>query len=253
MKRPFRYGMCILTFAAGFALVLSSHGQPPAPAAKDIEQLVEHDVKSIQTVLAKPKFDMKAQGKVKAAAIMIAVYAESMKSPKYDALREQALKLAKAAGDGKADVAKKLAADLSMNMKGDPALKAGVVAFDKHSDLLTIMKQFSAERFGGFALEKAIEDLVESKGPADDKEAARIALMALKVGMIGKVAHHFGPESDQGKKTKKAWSEFTTQMQTAAHELARAAQMRKDAEIGNLANRLSMTCVKCHDVFRIVD
>lgn len=256
MKRPNRYavriGLCALCLA--FAVVLCSHGQPPVVAVKEIEQLVEQDAKAIQATLAKPKFDKKAQAKVKAAAMMIAQYAQAAAAKdnglKYFALRDQALKLVKAASEGNADEAKKLAGELSVNMKADPNTKAMMIDLHKHSDLLTIMKQFSIERFGGNGLEAALEEAVALVGAPSDKQATDIALLANKISMIAHLANSYAPETDQNEKTKKNWEAFSVKMQTTAIELAKAAQA-KDAEVSKIADRLSMTCVKCHDVFRI--
>ncbi|MBI3408674.1 MAG: cytochrome c [Planctomycetes bacterium] len=253
MTRPKPYAICAvgITLAASLFCVLSTQGQGPTLDDKELRQLVAHDAKAIQTLLAKPKFDKKAQGKVKAAAVMIAAYAEfaGQKSDAAMGLRDRALELAKAADSAKADVARKLAADLTLDAKGAGG-KAEAVDFTKHIDIATLMKQFAAERFGGFALEKALEDLVESKGPTDAKEAAEVARLANKLATLAALARDLRTDADEGAKTKKAWRELATQMQSTAQELAQTANTRKDAEVSKVANRLSQTCVKCHDVFR---
>jgi hypothetical protein len=256
MQRPNRYPLWTGIFALGLGLciVLASRGQGPALADKDLRQLVEHDAKAIQTILGKPKFEKKALGKVKAAAVMFAAYAQAaaaeQKNDALFALRDRALEVAKAAHEGKAEQARKLAAELSLDVKVPPGIKPNLVALEKHIDIATVMKQFAADRFGGFSLEKAIDDLVESKGPADDKAAAEIVRLAHKVATIASLARILPPESDQGNKTKAAWLGFTDKMQAVALDLAKVASTRKDAEVGPLADRLSQTCVKCHDIFR---
>jgi len=256
MNRPNRTALCRLVLAVGLCamLVLTALAQP-AVDVKELDQLIEQDAKTTQTILAKPKFLMAAQSKVKAAAMMIAEYAQTAAAKdnglKYYALRDQALKLVKAAGEGKADEAKKLAAELSVNMKVDPGTKATPVELHKVVKLEAIMKQFAKDRFGGFNMEEAIENLVESKGPSDEKEAAKIAFLANKASMIARLARAY-PQENQGKKTQKAWEEFSTAMHDAALELAKGTQDRKRwGELPKLADKLSMTCTQCHDVFRI--
>jgi hypothetical protein len=188
---------------------------------------------------------------VRMAAFMIAVYAQNAKDnlSAMATLRDQAFKVMKAAEGGKADETKKLAAMLGPNIKPDPAAKTAPVALEKQLDLESVMRMFSGEKVGGFGMEKALEDLIDAKG-LDAGQLEKSALLGQKISMIAKVAQAYGPESDQGKKTKKLWSELAVEMHIEASELAAAARANKDADIGKFANKLTVTCTKCHDIFR---
>ena len=94
-----------------------------------------------------------------------------------------------------------------------------------------------------------LEDLVDAKG-LDAAQLEKTALLGHKVSLIGKLAQGHPPEAEQGKKTRKSWNELATEMQTTANELAAAAHAKKDADIGKIANKLTGTCTKCHDIFR---
>lgn len=254
MQRPNRYALAGLSLCLGLAFVLRATGQPGATgvAAKDLESLIAQDAKQIQEQLAKPTLDKKGQRKVKAAALMIAFYANELSKGKDKAqamatLRDLAVRVAEAAGAGKADEAKKLAASIKLDIAADAKAKPGALTPDKVGGFDEVMRQFSGERVGGFALEMQMEELIESKGPFD---AEKIALLGNKIAAIGSLAHAYPPEKDEGKKTKKAWGEFAKNMHDAALALVEAGRAKKDAEIGKLASKLSDTCVKCHDVFR---
>jgi Cytochrome C' len=182
---------------------------------------------------------------------MIAVYAQEAKdnAPAMATLRDQALRVMKAAQAGKADETKKLAADLTPDIKSDPASKPGALALEKQLDLETLMRIFSGEKVGGFGMEKSLEDLVDAKG-LDATQLDKAHLLGQKISLIAKVAHAYAPASDQGKKTKKAWNMLAAEMQNNAGELASAAQAKKEGDIGKIANKLSETCNKCHEIFR---
>ena len=88
---------------------------------------------------------------------------------------------------------------LSPSVAPDPGSKpGGVYAPDKIVGLDMVMRMFSSERVGGFALEKAIEDLVESKGPLEAEARENVEVVANKVAMMGVLAQAFPPEKDEG-------------------------------------------------------
>src|SRR5205823_177850 len=102
----------------GLFFVVAGQGEGPVPAA-DVAKLVNMEVKNIDAELTKPKLLKKGQKRVRTAAFMIAVYAENAEdnAPAMATLRDQALKVMKAAQTGKADEAKKLAATLKPDIK----------------------------------------------------------------------------------------------------------------------------------------
>jgi hypothetical protein len=248
MARPYPFALGAL--GLGLFFVLTSHGEGPVPAA-DVAKLVNMEVKNIGVELAKPTFLKKGQKRVRMAAFMIAVYAQNAKdnAPAMATLRDQAFKVMKAAEAGNAAETKKLASTLSPDIKPDPAVNTAPVALKDHLDLESVMRTFSSDKVGGFGMEKALEDLVDAKS-LDAAQLEKTALLGQKVSMIARVAQTYGPDSDKGQKTKKTWNALAAEMRAEASELAAAAEAKKDADIGKLANKLTGTCTKCHDIFR---
>jgi hypothetical protein len=252
MTRPNRFALVtgLGTLCLGLLVVLSSRGQGTVPAG-DLAKLIDVELKNIDAELGKAKLLKKGQKRVRMAAFMIAAYAQDAKDngPAMATLRDQAFKVMKAAEAGDAPEVKKLRAGLAANIKPDPAANTAPVALEKHLDLETVMRMFSNAQVGGFSLEKALEDLIEMK-TFDAAQLEKTALLSEKVAMMAKLAQGYAPAVDKGSKTKKAWIELATEMQLAAGELAAAAHAKKDADIGKLANKLTGTCTKCHDIFR---
>jgi hypothetical protein len=252
MKRSHHFvlGTALAALGLGIVFVAAGPAQPPGPEI--LGKLIAQETKSIDAEMAKTTFSKKGQKRVKMAAFMIAVYAQN--APKGNeqvmaTLRDQALKVVAAADAGKADDVKKLTPTLSLSIKADPSVKPGPVALEKHLELELLMRMFSSDKTGGFSMEKALEDLVDLKG-LDAAQLEKTSLVGQKIVFMAKMAHAYGPESDQGKKTKKVWNELANEMETTAGEFTAAALAKKDAEVIRLANKLTGTCTKCHDVFR---
>jgi hypothetical protein len=250
MTRAHQFALGTMLGALGLVFVAAGHGEGTV-AAPDLAKLVNMEVKHINGELSKSTFSKKGQKRVRMAAFMIAVYAQNAKdnAAAMATLRDQALKLMQAAEAGKADEAKKLAATLVPDIKPNPAAKTAPIALEKQLDLETLMRMFSSDKVGGFGVEKALEDLVDAKG-LDAGQLEKTALLGQKLSLIARLAHAYAPQSDSGSKTKKTWNALATEMETGATELAAAAGARKDADIGKLANKLTATCTKCHDIFR---
>jgi hypothetical protein len=248
MTRSHHFALVALGLCFFFGLAAYGEGPVPLP---EVAKLVNHEIKNISTELAKAKLLKKGQKRVRGAAFMIAVYAQNAKdnAPAMATLRDQALRLMKAGEAGKIDEAKALAATLRMDIKPDAAAKPGPVQWHKQLDLEPVMHMFSNEKGGGFGMEKALEDLGEAK-TLDAGQLEQAALLGQKVSMIARVVHDYAPTSDQGPKTKKSWNALATEMQTEAGDLAAAAQAKKGPEVAKLANKVSTTCTKCHDIFR---
>ncbi len=202
--------------------------------------------------MVKEKLTKKGQKKVKMAAFMVAVYAQTQ-SDKANAagmatLRDTALKLLAAADAGKTDEAKKLAGLIKADIPADPAAKTAPVALEKLLELESVMRVFSSPQVGGFGLEKTLEDLADAKEP-DAAQLEQAALVGQKAAFIAHLAQSYPPEKEEGKKTKAAWAGFATDMKGAALDLA-ATAAKKSPDVGKLANKLTTACTKCHDVFR---
>jgi len=246
MTRPKHFALATILGALGLGLLcgVTSRGEGPV-AAPDLANLVKLEIKNMDAELAKASFSKKGQKRVRMAAFMIALYAQQAMD---NSLRDQAIKVMQAADTGKADETKKLVAGLSQPFKA-PAGKVVPIALEKQLDIETLMRMFSSEKVGGFGMEKALEDLVEAK-TLDAIQLEKTRLLGQKISLIALVAHAYAPTTDKGSKTKKSWDEYATEMQKEAGELADAAHAKKDAEVGKIANKLTATCTKCHDIFR---
>lgn len=243
-------GVAVLGIALGLLLggtgsvAGGGAGKAILPAG-EFAKLVDHDVKVLKEALAKGTLDKKTTRKVRATAFMIAVYAQVAGA---GALRDDALKIAKLAEEGKAQEAAALAAKLSPAAKGG---KAAPVALEKQLDFENVMHQFASPRVGGFGWEKELGDLAESKEALTAAQLQHLALLGHKIAMIGHVADAYADEKNEGgTKTKKNWLTFAEQFRHAALAVAESAKAKNDAGTKAAVEKLNTTCVKCHDVFR---
>lgn len=250
-KRWLAIPLLTLSLLVGYWALAQAPSEALPPDA--FARLVTQDAKFIQDTVAKDKFDKKTGRKVKATAIMIAHYAQSGmgkgNAAELASLRDHALAVIKLIDEDKIAEARKHAAELSAKPKAEPGVKTDRTSLQPHLELEFIMRMFSSERLGGFAMEKELEDLVEVKGslPADRQQ--KTIDLAYKWAMIATLAQAHPPEKDEPKgKTKKNWASFAESLRTTSLALAEAAKMNK--EVGAAANVVSMSCTKCHDVFR---
>lgn len=228
-----------LVLALSLFLVAVSQGQPGL-SDEDTAQLIAHETKNIQDLLAK-KPDPKRINRARAAALMIAYYAQEAGMAD---TRGAALDILKTVEKDPAG-AKKLAAALKAGKGGN---KIAGMELHKHLDLESVMKMFSTERAGGFALEQTIDDLIGINGPLNTADKAKAQILTNKIASIAFLTQHYAPEKDDGAKSKKAWGEFSKETQKAA--MALSAAVRKNEGIGSAAMGLSTNCKNCHEVFR---
>lgn len=207
-----------------------------------VDKLVAEDAAFIQKTLAKAKLTDKNARKAKAAALLIAAYAEYGQE-KNAALRDTALKLIAAIDAGKGH---KELADMLKKAKGSG--EAGPVALNKHLKLEYLMRAFSSTQVGGFGLEKDLEVLGDLKGDLTGADKDKALVVAYKSLAIANLAHAYLPEQDEGAKTKKAWLEFSKQMHKNSLNLVRAINSGKGVTAAS--DKLATSCTKCHDVFR---
>jgi hypothetical protein len=218
-------------------------------------KLVAQDAQVLKEALAKGALDKKTTRKVRATAFMIAVYAQAAmakggdKAAALASLRDDALNVAKLAEQGKAAEAAALVAKLSP--VGRAGGKAEPVALNKELDHENLMHQFSSERVGGYGIEKELGDMVEEKQALTPAQMERLELLAWKIAMIGQVGDSYADEKDEGgEKTKANWLMFEQHFREAALGMAAAAKGRNNAATLAAVEKLTMTCVKCHDKFR---
>ncbi len=243
-------GIVAMALALGWAVWA---GVPEvALGPKEFALLVNPDAKFIQDTLAKDIPDKKTARKVKIAALMIAHYAQSgMTKDNAKAmatLRDKALQIIKVVDEKPAE-AKTLAAALSAKPKAEGNPKTEKIPLHTHLDLELVMRNFSSKEIGGFGLEKELDALIDFKGPLTAEQQQKILLLAGKIVMIANLAQEYIPEKDEPKgKTRKNWQIFASGLRDTATGLVEAA--RKKGDVAETATAVSLSCVKCHDVFK---
>lgn len=244
-------GLAVLVGARGVA-----GGGPAKQTAlprEEFAKLVADDAQAVRAGLARGARDKSTARRVKAAAFMIAVYAEATRGQADDrglaALRDAALQVVELVNAGKGKEAAKLVGLLNPDAKA-PGGKPGPVAWEKQLPFEDVMRQFSAARLGGFGLEKELEELGE-KDALTAAHLERLARLGYKMALIGRVAEAYADaKSEGGNRTKQNWLTFSEQFRKASLDLARAARAKNQAGARSALERVNKTCTKCHDVFR---
>jgi len=244
--------------------------KPILPEA-EVAKLAKHDIKVIQDILEKqnldkskidpddlPKYKM-AMRKLKATALMLALYAQSNMSQGGDkakelaTVRDKALEFIKALNGEDVAKAKELAKELAAGPKADPNAKLDPVELHKVLKFEDVMHQFATEKTGGFGYEKDYEEFAESKDPLTPEQMEKLLFMVHKTAMLGQIVHANVPAKDdekEEKKTRKNWVSFTEEFRKSTQGLAEAVKSKKDADIKSALTTLNMSCKKCHDVFQ---
>jgi hypothetical protein len=258
MRRASRIGVGAVLL--GLALLLASGavtGGGPGDKVglpKDVlASLVAHDAKAVREGLAKGARDKKTKRKVRVSAFMIAVYAQAVMGQgdpgRLAALRDTALQVVKLVEDGKVKEAAKLAERLSPDKEGAGG-KVGPVAWEKQLSFEDLMHQFSGLLVGGFGIEKELGDLAE-KDSLTAEHLERLRFLGYKLAMIGRVTDAYADEKNEGgNKTKGNWLKFSQDFRVAARDLIQAAGAKNQAATRAALEKLTLSCTKCHDVFR---
>src|SRR5262249_41947861 len=163
-------GLAVLVAGLGFVAGVGSGAAADSPTAvykpvlpeDEFAKLVNEDAKVIKESLEKAKGTDKKKmlTKAKAAALMIAVYAEDEMEKKGPnaaqtaGLRDEAVKAIKAISDDKLDQAKKLADDLKPSGGAGAGATMTPLALRKDVEIDVLMQQFKPELGGGLGLEK---------------------------------------------------------------------------------------------------
>jgi hypothetical protein len=251
MRHPQRPALWLALATCSLVWAAVVWSQDPLPVS-DLKALIQHDAELVNKALV--KLTKNNDKRAKAGALLIAAYAqENLKGKdghQMATIRDRALAVLKALEKGDADQAKKLAADLGPGLAADKNAKAEGTDLVKLMPLDTLMKVYASERFGGFNLEKSLEELADLKGDLSAAEAAKAALLGHKNAAIALLTAHHAPEKDDGAKTKASWVDFSKDTRGAALALAAAAKSKSGDAIAKAAQKLSAACTKCHDVFR---
>ena len=240
--------------AIGTALTEAASEQPgPYKAVltdSELASLIAADAKVIGDTLAKGTPDKKGVAKIRAAALMVATYAQGA-GESQNGLRDVALKIGTAAREGKFDEVKKLVAELKPGA-ASPGAKSGAVALHELFDLEELMQQFKPERGGGIELEKALQTAAKKRAALTPNEIKAIVPVLLRIAVIAQPCEAFAPAKVEGKKTRAQWNKWSQEMGTFALDAAKLAKAAKpdDKALKAALNKVDANCTACHNVFR---
>jgi cytochrome c556 len=216
----------------------------------ELGTMVAADSKIIADTLAKGSPDKKGIAKIRAAALMIATYAQGA-GDSQAGLRDLALKIAKAANDGKLDEVKSLLADVKPGATVAGA-KTGTIPLQDQFELAELMQQFKPERGGGIDLEKNLQTLVNKRGAFTPAEYKNMVPHLLRTAAIAQPCEAFVPAQDEGMKTRAQWTKWSQEMGELASEGAKLAKAAKpdDKAVKAVLKKIEANCAACHKVFR---
>jgi len=244
------FGASILAVLVG-VVTAADPALSPATAGKAIEADIAH----LNTVIDLSK-TKKVGGRVKATAMILAVYAEENLSGKDGAkmatLRAEALKIAVAAQ-------KKVMAAAGTAAKGLKALSADAKADAKAmkiEDLIAksdfsigeLMDLFGGSTGGGFNIEKDLREIKKN----GVKNTDAIELLGARTSAIAAYTLELRPDAAKGP-AKKDWDTWAIEMKKLSTELATEAAKGKTADLAKLkkiATSLDANCTNCHNKFK---
>jgi hypothetical protein len=242
-------GLGVGLVALGLAHAAAPPDGPEMPA-KDFDRIASADIKIIQGMLVKDKLDKKMSRRVKMASLVLAQMAQSNMTKENAAsmatLRDQALAVLKAMDDENIPEARAKAKDLVARPKPASGVKAEPIVLHTYLEFDVLMRMFSSEKFlGGFSLEKQLEELVDKPGAFSSDE---IITIAQKIRTIAELAKTYPKQDEPKGKTRKAWITFSEDLRATSLALAEAVRTKRDLVVAG--NAVSLSCTKCHDVFK---
>lgn len=150
--------------------------------------------------------------------------------------------------------------------KGDnEGAKKLAAASAKHiEDMADLMHMFRPRNKGGMGagptpltnpaldgIEVKLRELGRDAPPASvAKQAASLEEMGYYLAALGELSIAKGWPTDKGKKSKKAWGEFSEKMREAGVTFAKAAAAKGGQEIGKAAAKANANCTNCHNIFK---
>lgn len=257
----------LLTAAALFAgMAWLTQAGAADPTADHLKALVEQDAKAIakatDAVAKAPAGKQKtvaeknAGSAIKSSALILAALANNQitgKDPAADAkaaaVRDEALKLFKAASDKKFPAAAEIGKGLAT---AKPAAKAEKIDITKELGELTsghVMDNFKTTANYGTNVEADIKANAKKKGPA--AKPADVALMVHRVLVMGELSKTITKTAEGNAGEKKEWLELNEKMIKAAEGLGAAAQKKASpADMAKAFTVLDSSCNACHDKFK---
>ena len=252
----------ILTGIIGLNLTLTdaAPGNATVPES-EFKPLVDQDIKNIEAMIVVGKKGgtantKKAAYSIKSSAMMIAAYAQSRigtkgaDDAKLASLRDQAIKVAIAAGKKQFPAVETAVATLKANpvIPNVNTKKIDLVKEVGEFDLEELMFQLKKTAIGGLGVEEEIK--AQAKKPTiTPAKAAELAQRLLTLSDYCEVIGING--GFNAAKPKKAWDEFNKDMKTAAQGVIAASGKKDPAALKTAFDKLDRSCVACHDKFKM--
>ncbi|MCE9533209.1 MAG: cytochrome c [Planctomycetes bacterium] len=237
----------------------STDAADPVPE-NEFKTLVEQDIANIQKMVESGSKGTKAEiskatRAVKSNSLTVAAFAQSRitgKNPAEDAkmatLRDAAIAVGKLGGAKKFKDAAAPAKALSASMaagKGDT--KAVDLLKALEVDIDDLMYQFKKTTVGGLGIEEEIK--ANAKKPT--LSPALSAAMSARIQVVAALTNDLEPTGGfSAAKPKKDWVAYNKDMQTAATELAAAANGKDAKKLAAAFTKLDGSCVQCHNKFK---
>ena len=260
-RTPARTLLVVAALGIGLALLGSAGAADPATDT-EFQALVDQDAKVIQaaadavTKAPSPKekkvVTRNAGSGIKSAALLMAAYAndriggtDAAADAKAAAVRDEAIKIYKAAAEGKFAEAAAAAKDLS---SAKPAAGAKKIDVTKELGELTqkeVMHNFlKTTQFGTNAEADIIANA--KKAAATPANTSLIAHRVLVMGELNKAIVKADNAAD-----KKKWEDYNTKMIQATEALLAASKKKTSpADLGKAFTAVNASCTACHDDFK---
>lgn len=250
----FRLGGAAAIALLATAVVAADPSLSADLSGKAIEADLAHLGKLVD--LAKTK---KVGGRVKAAAVLLALYSQDQMAGKDGAkmagLRDAALKFAAKAKSSTVITkdAAGFATDAAALAKAAPAAGAKAVDLPKiieetKLELHEVMDLFGSSAGGGMNLEKDIQ-AIKKNGVTN---VAAAELIGARTALLADLTLHM-PNDKAGGANKKAWEDYSKEMKKFSLDLAAEAAKGTKADLAKMkmaASKLDASCTNCHNKFR---
>jgi hypothetical protein len=250
-------GLCFAAGAnSGSAAGDKDSGSLPISEA-DYNKLVARTAKVLQSSLSASKPSATDVNKAKAAAVMLAAYAQfasgGASEPQRAALQQAALKVSAALKGKKYDDARKAAEGLtSLAPDAKAKLVSGSLLKQADTPLRLVMRQMDTASKGGFGTEAQYKKLTASGGAKKEMPSTQmtedLALTAYQSAVIAELAKSHTPEKNA--KSVKDFQKAADELEKAALLLAQGVKKKDGALALAEVYKVSLTCNRCHAKFR---
>jgi hypothetical protein len=249
-------GLCVVTASGTAADAKATAVYKPILPDDVFAKLVNDDAKVIKDSLAKAP-DKKMVAKAKAAALMIAVYAQGEaikpggKAAEMAGLRDAALKTAKAIDSGNMGEAKSMADTLKPTGVAAPSAKPGPMPVHEGFEIDLVMQQFKPERGGGLDLEKTLQKFVNKRSGYTPADYQQMVPLLYRIAEIAQPTEALVP-APMGQKDPAKWTKWSEEMGILALDAVKLAKKPKpdDKAVKAALKNLDNNCTNCHTVFR---